>query len=154
MKSPRVKKKPPPEFGKNCRKHNEKVVALLSAQKRKMRARISAQLVFVFLFLFLFFLTVHRPGTRFSQAHFVSVLVPACCHSCPGTYSHIVTHRSHAHAWLKTQRAHRLCLARNSRASSRNVICCTSLDYTEHVHFFFISDASFLTSLTSTSQRA
>ena len=29
--------------------------------------------------------TVHRPRTRFSHAQFVSVLVPACCHSCTGT---------------------------------------------------------------------
>ena len=31
----------------------------------------------------------------FSHAHFVSVLVPACCHSCAGGYSHIVGHWPH-----------------------------------------------------------
>ena len=30
--------------------------------------------------------------TRFSHAPFVSVLVPACCHSCSSGYSHLVTH--------------------------------------------------------------
>ena len=33
--------------------------------------------------------------TFFSHAHFVSVLVPACCHSCAGGYSHIVGHWPH-----------------------------------------------------------
>ena len=28
----------------------------------------------------------------FCHIHFVSVLVPACCHNCPSTYSHIVEH--------------------------------------------------------------
>ena len=35
---------------------------------------------------------VHPPRRRFSHAHFVSVLVPACCHSCSSAYSHLVTH--------------------------------------------------------------
>ena len=43
----------------------------------------------------------HQPLTRFSHAHFDSVLVPDCCHSCSGSYSHIVTRWLHAHAWLK-----------------------------------------------------
>ena len=69
--------------------------------------------------------TVHRPRTRYSHAHFASVLVPACCHSCPGTHSHIVTHWPSAHAWLKTQGAHCLCLAPETVTLHRAMPCVT-----------------------------
>ena len=45
-------------------------------------------------------------------------------------------------------------LLQNSHAFSRNVICYTSLDYTEHGHSFLIFDTAFLTCPISTSQRA
>ena len=90
--------------------------------------------------------TVHRPRTRFSHGHFVSVFVPACCHSCSG-YSHMVTHWLHAHVWLKE---HIVCvLPQNCHTSSRNVTRYTSLEhytYTGHVHSFLIFETIFLTS--------
>ena len=66
----------------------------------------------------------------FSHAHFVSVLVPACCHSCPGRYRHIVTHWRHAHAWLILK---------------EHIVSVSPLDCTEHVHSLLIFDTIFLT---------
>ena len=87
--------------------------------------------------------------TFFSCSVCLSVLVPACCRSCPGGYSHIVTHWPHAHA------KYIICvLHKNCHTSSRNVIRYTSLDYTGHVHSFLIFDTIFPTYLTSTCQRA
>ena len=66
---------------------------------------------------------MHLPRTRFSHLHFVSVLVPAFCHSCSSGKSHLVTHGLHAHAWLKhNMDLCALCLAQNRHISLRNVI--------------------------------
>ena len=93
-------------------------------------------------------------SARFCHAHFVSVLVQACCHSCPSTYIHRVTHGSHAPRASKNTE-HIVCvLPQDSHTSMRNVKRYTSLDYTEHVHSFLIFNAILVTFLTSISQRA
>ena len=84
---------------------------------------------------------------------FVSVLVPACCHSCPGTYSHIVTHWLHAPRGLRDHGAHCLCLAPKH---SHFIAQCHMLHLTwlHRARSLLIFDTVLLTCPTSTSQRA
>ena len=52
------------------------------------------------------------------------------------------------HRVAQESRQHNVCvLPQNSQTSTSNVICDTSLDYTEHVHSLLIFDTVFLTGL-------
>ena len=88
----------------------------------------------------------YLPRTRFSHAHYVSVLVPACCHS----FSRLQPLSRTDPTQMRGSRAHCLCFPKHRHTSSRNVIRYTSLDlYTGHVHSFLIFDTIFLKPLSA-----
>ena len=91
----------------------------------------------------------YLPHTRFSHAHYVSVLVPACCHS----FSRFQPLSRTDPTQTRGSRAHCLCFPKHRHTSSHNVIRHTSFLIFDTIFLLFQREPILCRSTTSSEWR-